>query len=613
MRFSTGSSILSSQPKPYKYQPLEIWRQQVRLLKIKQDKNGPVHCTLQTFELKAAPLYAALSYTWGPESPACNILVDGKLLSIRPNLFYCLRGIRHECDGYIFVDQICIDQLNAQERNHQVQLMSAIYSRSQRVIVWLNDDTGDCLKAAKAFRDPTDIVALSTILSNEYFSRLWIVQEMLLTPEICIFTSGNTWISWESIWSITKDVNLGKRKLTTEEASAWKRISPNTQKLIRMTGNTGQRKESRELLDILSFSANTCYDPRDKVYGLMSLFEVEDKLKVDYDKPVFDVFVDVVMAFHAIIKFAYGRGYVQWLDVTQKVGINMGVDNRDVAALFAFLELVLPLETYSIRQNRVSAPPLVSTVGVEVRMDTTGLHPTSKKSPDSPRLDNLDAENRAAIDRAILSVEKSLEESSMPPTSIETAADVVDTPPSEDKDQNDEVISRFEYNFVDEIFRYQRERERRDSLHNEQRWDFTAGSIAELVSLQDEGLQLSWYYEHEGRKRRYTRPPGWQYIFRLPPLTMARIMRQCGKERTSFTDATTHQRRKLGKKANKRVDRAVQKLVLGRKSLVFFLITCIALLAIILIASFAMKLDLYTACLMLGIWGISRIIQRQTV
>src|SRR5690242_11086058 len=123
MRFPTGSSMLGSQPKPYKHQQLGSWKQQIRLLKIKQDKSGPVHCTLEIVNLKTAPLYAALSYTWGPESPVCNIIIDGKLLSIRPNLFYFLRGIRNEWTGYIFIDQICIDQLNAQERNHQVQLM----------------------------------------------------------------------------------------------------------------------------------------------------------------------------------------------------------------------------------------------------------------------------------------------------------------------------------------------------------------------------------------------------------------------------------------------------------------------------------------------------------
>lgn len=611
MKFSTGSSIFSSQAELYKHEALESWRQQIRLLKVKQDKNGPIRCTLHIFDLKTAPVYAALSYTWGPELPACNILVDGKLLSVRPNLFYFLRGIRNEWDGYIFIDQVCIDQCNPEERNHQVQLMSAIYSGSQQVILWLNDYSGNCLKAARAFRDPTDIVALSTILSNDYFSRLWIVQEVLLTPEIRIFVAGNTWIKWEKIWSITKDVNLGKLKLTKDETTAWKRISPNTQKLIRLTGNTGQRKGSRELLDILSFSANICFEPRDKVYGLMSLFEIEDRLKVDYQKPVFDVFVDVVMAFHAIIKFEYGRGYIQWLDVTQQVGANMGIDSRDVAALFAFLELVLPLETYNIRQNRVSAPPLVSTVGVEVGMDTSGIHPKSQSDNHSEGLDIVDAENLAAIERATIAIEKSLGDSSMPLASADATCNPVGMTPSKDQDHGQAVIGRFEYNIVDEVFRYQKERERRDSLLNEQRWDFTAGSIAELTSLQNEGLQLSWYYEHEGRKCRYTKPPGWQYIFRLPPLTMARIMRQCGKDRTSTTDTTTHQRRSLGKKATKRVDRAVQKLVLGRKASLFFFVTFIALLAIVLIVSFAANLDLYTACFMLAIWGVSRIVRRQ--
>ncbi|KAF3034907.1 hypothetical protein E8E12_005423 [Didymella heteroderae] len=482
--------------------------------------------------------------------------------------------------------------------------MSSVYIGSQQVIVWLNDDTGECLKAARAFRDPTDIMALSTILSNDYFSRLWIVKEILLTPQIRIFTAGNTWIPWETIWSITKDINLGMLKLTKEEATAWKRISPNTQKLIRMTGNSGQRKESRELLDILSFSANTCYEPRDKVYGLMSLFEVEDSLKADYQKPVFDVFVDLVMAFHAIMKFEYGRGYVQWLDVTQKVGVNMGIDSHDVAALFAFLELVLPVETYNVKQRWASAPSLVSMVGVEVRMTTSGLHPKAhdEKDPAWPNdLDKIDAENRAAI-------EKNLGVSSMPSISITATGDSDDGPANGDQTEDEGVISRFEYNFVDEVFRYQKERKRCDSLLNEQRWDFTAGSITELTSLQNEGLQLAWYYEHEGQKYRYNKPPSWQYVFRLLPLTMAKVMRQCGKEQTADTNTATQRRWTLGKKGTERVDRAVHKLVLGRKVAMFFLVTFIALLGGIIVVSFAADLDLYTACFMLGLWGVSHVI-----
>lgn len=126
----------------------------------------------------------------------------------------------------------------------------------------------------------------------------------------------------------------------------------------------------------------------------------------------------------------------------------MGIDSRDVAALFAFLELVLPLETYNIRQNRASAPPLVSSVGVEIRIDTTGLHLTSqdkKNSSASPRSDDIDAENRAAIDRATLLIEKNFEESNMPPTSIDTTGGAFDMAQSQDMGRDNEVISRFKY------------------------------------------------------------------------------------------------------------------------------------------------------------------------
>ena len=68
---------------------------------------------------------------WGPELPSAKILLNGKTFKVRQNLFQFLQGIRKE-EGrylggdYLFIDQICIDQSNFEERNHQVQLMSRI-------------------------------------------------------------------------------------------------------------------------------------------------------------------------------------------------------------------------------------------------------------------------------------------------------------------------------------------------------------------------------------------------------------------------------------------------------------------------------------------------------
>src|SRR5690242_2728262 len=308
----------------YRHEPLRYWNQEIRLLKVKQDNDDLVRCTMETFSLKTLPEYSALSYTWGPEHPTYTILVNGKTLSVRQNLFDFLQEIRHRREEYFFIDQICIDQSNHSERNNQVQLMSKIYSNCQSVLLWLNDKEGHCAEAARDFIRLSNIDALATLLSNDYFSRLWIVQELLLARTIRVFTAGHIWLDWETIWSVTKQVNLGETKLTAKESAAWKRVLPNTQKLVRMTGNGGQRKESKELLEILSFSANVCQEPRDKVYGLMSLFEVEYQLDVSYQKPIYDVYIDVVMALHSIIKFELNQGYLQWLKATEQLGANMG-------------------------------------------------------------------------------------------------------------------------------------------------------------------------------------------------------------------------------------------------------------------------------------------------
>lgn len=94
--------------------------------------------------------YQALSYTWGDESPSQNLICceveDGKVLDdkpyrrllITPNCKAALRRMRDWKEHRIFwVDAICINQADIEERNSQVEMMAEIYRRSARVVVWL--------------------------------------------------------------------------------------------------------------------------------------------------------------------------------------------------------------------------------------------------------------------------------------------------------------------------------------------------------------------------------------------------------------------------------------------------------------------------------------------
>jgi hypothetical protein len=98
-------------------------------------------------------------------------------------------------DRYMWIDQVCIDQSNMDERNDQVRLMSIIYERAAFVVVWL--DKTSHLRPEEA-PQLTKHDFHRRILANRYFRRLWIVQEILLSSHICVLC-GNTWVPWDAL------------------------------------------------------------------------------------------------------------------------------------------------------------------------------------------------------------------------------------------------------------------------------------------------------------------------------------------------------------------------------------------------------------------------------
>jgi hypothetical protein len=85
------------------------------------------------------PHFEALSYTWGSSEGTTEIRIDHsltrKLLDTR-NLDIPLRHLRYaDRPRTMWIDAICVDQENLNERGQQVQRMPDIYSKSEHVIV----------------------------------------------------------------------------------------------------------------------------------------------------------------------------------------------------------------------------------------------------------------------------------------------------------------------------------------------------------------------------------------------------------------------------------------------------------------------------------------------
>ncbi len=85
---------------------------------------------------KTSDTYTALSYTWGPVSQSQDILLDGHVFVVRQNLWDFLHIARQNYPGIAFwIDAVCINQDDIQERNQQVSLMSTIYGYAARTFV----------------------------------------------------------------------------------------------------------------------------------------------------------------------------------------------------------------------------------------------------------------------------------------------------------------------------------------------------------------------------------------------------------------------------------------------------------------------------------------------
>lgn len=170
----------------FEHKPLDTTKNQIRLVTISRSSweahaaedaalQEVISCSIEHYDLKEdhvvrsnqmgrrpmkvtkEPLqYTAVSHTWGDGRSSRQILVNGRPVLIRSNLYDFLEVMerrRDDADQLLWIDQLCIDQDQTVERNHQVQLMADIFSRAEQVIAWLGMDTSNTKIAITALTD----------------------------------------------------------------------------------------------------------------------------------------------------------------------------------------------------------------------------------------------------------------------------------------------------------------------------------------------------------------------------------------------------------------------------------------------------------------------------
>ena len=98
----------------------------------------PLRCHIHSEPLELLHSYTALSYTWGPPDRTHPIVLSDHQFLITSSLATALHHIRHPTNvTTLWIDQICINQEDGEEKNSQVPLMARIYRQAEEVLVWI--------------------------------------------------------------------------------------------------------------------------------------------------------------------------------------------------------------------------------------------------------------------------------------------------------------------------------------------------------------------------------------------------------------------------------------------------------------------------------------------
>lgn len=179
---------------PYLYPPLPRGNGNIRLLRLFPSKNEAaiIKCQIFNYSLepdKSTHLYDALSYVWGDPDETLPIFIDGQVLHITANLRAALLRLRdRSLERIIWVDAVCINQANEEEKGHQIQSMARIYGQAIRVIVWLGEAQDDSNQALETIRsvaedEYTNVSnnqkAVLALIQRPWFERIWVRKQKL--------------------------------------------------------------------------------------------------------------------------------------------------------------------------------------------------------------------------------------------------------------------------------------------------------------------------------------------------------------------------------------------------------------------------------------------------
>ncbi|KFY88006.1 hypothetical protein V500_06634 [Pseudogymnoascus sp. VKM F-4518 (FW-2643)] len=311
----------------------DISRKPIRLLELlPSSTSAAIKCRLIYAFLTENPLYEALSYCWGDLSNPVTIQCDTSTISVTQNLYSALVRLQKKQEiRTLWVDAICINQNDDLERSHQVRQMKDIYQTASQTLVWLGPGNEQTRKGFElvpylldahlapnenqpfvygpllerrlthpkfgALQNRRDLYPAFRQLDRlPYFSRIWIIQELVVSKNNTQILCGSDVISQNMFifaFGTFNRLSLGERAVRRPWGSFLE---------IMQTSAKFSQKEFHSLLFLLeSYREMKSTDPRDKVFGILGIADPKDVaslgIEVNYQQDTTTLYIHLAKAF----------------------------------------------------------------------------------------------------------------------------------------------------------------------------------------------------------------------------------------------------------------------------------------------------------------------------
>ncbi|KAH7370669.1 heterokaryon incompatibility protein-domain-containing protein [Rhexocercosporidium sp. MPI-PUGE-AT-0058] len=343
----TSQQIKIEAPQFFQYQPLDHSKRDIRVLSVcprhpdNKLLDNLIVCSLVHVSLLDKPPFAAISYTWGADTPLRSVLVNNRPFYIRQNLWDALDMWRYRFNGGLFLwaDAICINQDDPLEKNEQVKIMSDIYRQADSVFAWLgppSEDSDLAIQELSAMSDtfweggaadarelegpmsriwakhvagrkvesltPT-MKAISTIFQRPYWNRAWVQQEIALSRDFTLFCGWPSIRFDQLVTGLMADVFMRgqMRCYYPELVDQSDHLGTEALRLnmLRSLGGSDGIHRNKPLKNLLLSLTLNATDPRDLVYALLGIATDAEELHIipDYTKTCQMVYTDVALSY----------------------------------------------------------------------------------------------------------------------------------------------------------------------------------------------------------------------------------------------------------------------------------------------------------------------------